>query len=164
MIKLKRLGSAIAMLVILAVITQCVSAQSKDKVNPTQTMDIEAPVKINNPYHLVQYDGEYKSKGFTIYLMMDSEPELELEYIYFKGKKVPLKYDEKNVMYVGEYIYPVKKDLIMSDDPNEESKNELPPVEEKIPFELKEKEGVIAYKKDGKTRHFKLLNIPNRTR
>lgn len=165
MIYLKRVGAALCAMVLFTIFTQCVSAQNKEVAKPkNQPMDKEAPINTDNAYHLKRYEGGTKSKGFTVYIPVDKKTDVQLEYIYFKGKKVALQYDEKNSMYVAEHIYPVKLDLVMSDDRKDEFENQLPPVDEKIPFELKNNEGVVRYIKSGKIGHFKIVNIPNKTR
>ncbi|MEW7279353.1 hypothetical protein ABW636_12235 [Aquimarina sp. 2201CG1-2-11] len=165
MIYLKRLGAALSVVALFAIFTQCASAQNKEGNLPKeQVMDKEAPITTDNVYYLMRYEGGTKSKGFTVYIPVDKKPDVELEYIYFKGKKVALQYDDKNTMYVAEHVFSDKPDLIMSDDPKEEFKNQLPAVKEKIPFEIKENEGVVGYTKSGKKGHFKIVDIPNKTR
>ena len=165
MIYLKRIGALIGIMLLLVIFTQCAAAQNKEgNQSKEQVMDKEAPINTKNTYYLLRYESGAHPKGFTVYIPVDKKPELQLEYIFFKGEKVALQYDEKNMIYIAEHIFSDKPDLVMSDDPKEEFKNQLPVVKEKIPFEIKENDGVVGYTKSGKKGHFRIVDIPNKTR
>ncbi len=142
------------LLVILASFTQCASSQNIDTVSP---------VTIEESYFQKWVAGRKEAgSGFTIHLSIKKNDDVVLNHAYFKGKKIELKLNNKAV-YVGRYTYPNKtKDLIMSDDPQEEFRNTAPIIEEKIPFELKENECVITYTKDKKEGFFKIDDLPEK--
>lgn len=131
---------------------QCASSQRIDKQNP---------IEIKKAFFQKWIAGvEGGGSGFTLYIEVDATSEIQLEYAYFKGKKVKLNYKTNEPVYVGRYTNSLKKpDLIMSDDPKEEFKNQIPKIEEKIPFELQGNQCVVSYINNGKSRFFKLENV-----
>ncbi len=144
MIHLKTIYTTIGILAVLAVFAQCASSYKIDKT---------APAHIKNPY-FKKWNSGIKEKGFTVYLPVDKNTPLKLKYVYFKGKKIELEHHFNEAVYIGHYTYPPKRDLVMSIDPKEEFKNNLPVIEEKIPFELAGNECVIEYMREGKKRYF----------
>lgn len=86
----------------------------------------------------------------------------KLDSVYFRGKVAKLEIIEgKTIVYVGRFktSFNQKHDIIMSSDNNEEYGNQVPTLEEKRPFDLKDSECVISYKDGGETKYFKIENI-----
>ncbi|WP_299434039.1 hypothetical protein [uncultured Aquimarina sp.] len=155
-INIRTVVTKIGLLSILVTFTQCATSQKIDKM---------APVELNAPYFQNWVSGiEGGGAGFMLYIPVDPASDVQLENAYFKGKSVKLKRKPNEAVYVGRYTDPgtVRKDIVMSDDPKEEYNNKAPEIEEKIPFELKEGECVIAYSKNGKEGYFKLDNLPEK--
>ncbi|WP_062054989.1 hypothetical protein [Aquimarina longa] len=148
MIHLKKILTQILVIVILIIFTQCASSQHIDK---------QSPIQVNNPYY--ELSTEDKKSEFSVYIPVEKNAKVVLDYIYFKDKKINLKYDSKKSIYIGRYI-PSKTNLIMSSDPKEEFGNQVPLIEEKLPFKLKNNEAVIAYTQGDKQGFFKLANMP----
>ncbi len=147
-------GLSIACLLI--IFTQCASSQQVDK---------QAPITFNSPYYQEWVSGIREGgSGFIVYLPVNEDTSIVLEEVYFKGKKIELERKKNQAVYIGRYTNPgtVVRDLIMSDDPKEEAKNEVPALEEKIPFELQENECMIGYTKNGKKGYFKLDRLPEK--
>ncbi len=138
----------VGLLLVLMICIQCVS----------QKMDSVVPVDIENPY-FVKIDDGTRDKGFVIYIPIKRDVSITLENVYFKGKKVALTYKAKDQLYIGHYTYPKKQTMVMSSDPKEEFKNQVPIVEEKIPFDLKDNECVVGYTQNGKEKFFKIENL-----
>ncbi len=122
----------------------------------TCKLDKESPMTINNPYY-VKGTG-IKQADFTVYLPADKS-ELTLNHIYFRGKKLPLMYDQQQSAYMATYTSLAKPDIIMSGDPKKEFGNSLPEMKEKTPFKLESNEAVIAYIKNGEEAYFKLNTL-----
>ncbi|WP_128755202.1 hypothetical protein [Aquimarina sediminis] len=155
MINLKTTSITISLLLLLIMHIQCASSQQIDK---------KSPIEIKNTYFQEWIAGvEGGGSGFMIYLEVDAVSDVKLEYAYFRGKKIKLGHKTNELVYVGHYTKATKpRDLIMSDDPKEEFKNQLPEIEEKIPFELADNECMISYMNNGKQGFFKLENIPEK--
>jgi len=150
---LKSIISKISVLGVLAIFTQCATGQKIDKA---------APVTFKSPYFQKWIAGiQGGGSGFTVYLPLHHESDVELNEIYFRGKKVEILLRSDKPVYVGRYTDPnsVKRDMVMSGDPKEEFKNQVPVIEDKIPFELKGNECVIGYTKNGKKGYFKLDSL-----
>lgn len=154
-INIKLIFTKISLCCLLAVFTQCASSQNTEKTSPMKLTDAYFQ-KWNSP---IKEGGS----GFLVYLPIEESSDIQLEYAYFKGKKIKLERKAREAVYVGKYgSRAKKKNLIMSSDPKEEYGNELPELPEKIPYELKEGECVIEYTKNGEKGHFKLDNLPEK--
>lgn len=155
MINLNRVYKFLSLLFVLITCTQCASSQQIDKT---------APIQIKDAYFQKWISGiEGGGSGFMVYIEVKEKTDVQLEYAYFKGKKIKLGHKANKLVYIGRYSVVSKRpELIMSDNPKEEFKNQLPAVEEKIPFKLKENECMISYIKNGRKRFFKLQNITER--
>ncbi|WP_299213078.1 hypothetical protein [uncultured Aquimarina sp.] len=155
-INLKTIIIKISLLSILVAFTQCATSQKIDKI---------APVQLKDPYFQNWISGvRGGGAGFMVYLPLDGTSDVQLETVYFKGKEVKLNFENNKAVYSGRYTDPktVRKDIIMSSDPKEEYSNKVSEIEQKIPFELKDGECVVAYTKDGKKGYFKLDKLPEK--
>lgn len=155
-INLKKLLTKISLLGILMTFTQCATSQKIDKT---------APVELNSPYFQQWVSGiRGGGQGFTVYFPVDKGSDVVLHTAYFYGKKIDLQFNQKEAVYRGKYTDPqsVKTDLIMSGDTKDEYGNKAPKTEEKIPFDLKEGECILAYTKAGKEGYFKLDELPEK--
>ena len=127
----------------------------------SRDLDKKAPVNIEKAYCQRWVGGvEGAGSGLNIHLPM-GDSEMELDSVYFRGKAAKLEWKKEARQYVGRYTteFNKKKDIVMNEDPKKEYGNELPKVESKIPFELKQDECVVSYKKGDKTHYFKIENI-----
>ena len=99
----------------------------------------------------------------TLYLpVVEENPAIELDSVYFKGKSAKLEVSEQNQnLYFARFVTKPRyqEDIILSSDPAEEHRNKLPKVEQKIPFKLKPNECIISYKEAGKIKYYKISNI-----
>lgn len=148
---IKIIATKLFMMIVALSFVQCATSQKLDKTAPISTSEAYCQKWVAG----VQEGGS----GMNFYFPVEDNAEVALETIFFKGKKIKLEFKESESMYTGNYKNSVTKekgDLIMSDDPKEEFKNQAPIIEEKIPFELKEGECVIEYSKNGKKGYFKL--------
>lgn len=127
------------------------------------TMDQTPPISLIDAYYQeLLPNGEAVSLGYSVTLPSRESKENIISHLYFKDKKIDLQYDSTIKAYTGRYIFPIKEDLIMSDDPTKEFGNKLPVIEKKIPFDLKNNEAVLAYEKDSKMIFFKIDNLPKK--
>ncbi|MHA7059290.1 hypothetical protein ACWGOQ_0018835 [Aquimarina sp. M1] len=155
-IKIQKLITNIGLLTLLAAFTQCATSQKIDQT---------APVQLTDPYFQNWVAGvKGGGSGFMIYLPVDATSDVQLETAYFKGKEVKLERKRNEAVYVGRYTDPktIERDMVMSSDPKEEYTNKVPQIEEKIPFELKQEECVIAYNKNGTRGYFKIDKLPEK--
>ncbi len=143
----------ICMLLGVVAFTQCATSQKIEMNTALQIKDAffqEIPSGIANG-------------PTTLFVSFEIEGtnEVELTDAFFRGKKIELKKASSNAnTYEGNYVYPVKEqDLIMSGDSNAEFGNQLPKIEEKIPFELKGNECMLQYTHKGKEKQFKIEKL-----
>ncbi len=152
---IKYLFAKLGLLVLLGIGIQCATSQKIDKV---------APVKIEGAYYQDWMSGVREGgHGFMVYVPVEENSAVQLNFIYFKGKKIELELNSDKVMYEGRYTYPSeKRDLIMSNDPKKEFRNPVPEMEVKIPFDLKDEECIFNYTKKGRKGYFKLDKLPEK--
>jgi len=86
-----------------------------------------------------------------------------LKAFFYRGKTVALKdiSTNNNGLYVAAFVNLIqtKKPTILHEDHKKEAGNEPPQLQEKIPFELKNNEGVISYTENGKLKYYKVESI-----
>lgn len=156
MLRFKSILTKIGLMSLVAIFTQCASGQKMDKT---------APVEISGAYYQKWVSGiKEGGHGIVIYIPVKEEAGVTLTEVYFQGKRIALERKRNEPVYVGKFTDPksIKEDMVMSDDPKEEFKNQVPGTEEKIPFELKDKECVIAYAKGEKNGFFKMNELPEK--
>ncbi len=100
--------------------------------------------------------------GIKLVMHLKNAKDIAFDSVYFQKKITKIEVTEKeNAMHlIGHFTNSksVKRDLILDADPTKELKN-TPPLITKFPFDLKENEAVLTYKKGNKTVYFKLENI-----
>jgi len=107
------------------------------------------------------YCQKWGGSGLNI-IIPTSSTSIKLDSVYFRGKVAKLEIKSSgDVVYIGKFLSSLntKQDIIMSSNPKAEHGNKLPVIQEKIPFELKDTECVISYKKGKKTQYFKISNV-----
>ena len=91
-----------------------------------------------------------------------SKDNIQLDSVYFRGKAAKFEIKPNNsTLFIGRFSLAAnqKKDIIMSNKPKAEYGNELPKLNTKIPFELKDNECVVSYNEGDKTKYFKIENV-----
>lgn len=149
MIHIKRIGRVVGVLLLFIIHTQCASSQP---------VEMKTQIQIKDAYFQEILSGiKDGPSGFMIYIEVNESSNIQFTEAYFKGKKVKLNHKTNTQVYTGRYMSQVRiPDLIMSDDPKKEFKNQLPEIEEKIPFDLKENECILRYIKNEKEGYFKI--------
>ncbi len=103
--------------------------------------------------------------GINIFISINEgvSEEFILDSVYFRGKVAKLEVKPNNkTLYIGRFktdLNTMKQDIVMSSDSKEEYGNQLPKIEAKIPFDLKDNECVVSYKKGDETQYYKIENI-----
>ena len=96
----------------------------------------------------------------TVFIPIKSNPNnIVLDSVYFKGKQAKL--EHKNNLFIGNFASSIaqKQDVIMSNEPYAEYGNQVLKLPKKSPFELKDNECMVSYKKENETKYFKIENI-----
>lgn len=141
----------------LAVLTTCSTNKNKN-ANNALLFEKDALIKINQVTYQKQVAGK-EEVGESYKLMVDilSNPKnSELDSIYFRGLKGKLKL--QNNSYTAVLNGPSNRDLIMSENQIEELENELPDIS-KMPFNLNDKECVISYIENSRTKFLKTTKL-----
>ena len=135
---------------------------SFSQCSSTKKIQNKAPLILGQVYCQAWIAGiEGGGAGLNIFIPTENTS-IELDSVYFRGKVAKLEVKNQNgTIYIGRFIsdFNKKKDLIMSNKPNAEFGNEMPNISKKIPFELKDNECVISYKKGKTTKYFKVDNV-----
>jgi len=148
-----------AMLCLMAIFSQCSSAQKLEQ---------KAPMAFGDVYYQKHTQAVQDLKSMiTLYIPIKEESNnIELDSVYFRGRsaKLSLATNNKQSLYFARFITKpaYTEDLILSSDMKEEQQNKLPIEKTNIPFELLPNECVISYKQAGSTRHYKISNIKER--
>ncbi|WP_299332664.1 hypothetical protein [uncultured Psychroserpens sp.] len=153
---LKRTLSLFVIVIVMVSFSQCSSAQKLQK---------KAPVQFGEVYCQNWVAGvKGGSSGINLFIPVENTL-VDLDSVYFRGKVAKLeKKFNNNLLYIASFKTALNqpKDMVLSSDPKEEYGNQLPENPMRFPFELKDDECVISYKKDGKTLYYKLTNIIQR--
>lgn len=133
----------------------------------SQKIDKELPVAIQNAYYQRWSGGARGSgHGYNIYIALSEDENIQLDKAYFGEEILILEKKQRENVYVGTASFRDKQeDFVMSLDVKKEAQNKIPNTKkeksnkDKNPFNLKDKECVIAYTKDGKKGYFKIDNL-----
>lgn len=130
-----------------------------------QKLQNTAPVTVGDVYSQKWVAGvEGGGSGINLFIPVSDiiHQNIQLDSVYFRGKVAKLEtIDGKTVLFVARFknTFNQKNDIVMSNDPKEEYGNKSPIRQTKIPFDLKDSEGVVSYKEANKTKYFKIGNI-----
>lgn len=125
----------------------------------------EPPKAVKEAYYTTWTGGvRGAGSGLNLFIPIAPNTEIELDTVYFRGKKGVLERDATDAnLYVARFKNKgTDKDFVMHKDPKMEYGNEVPAVIEKIPFELEEGEAVVRYTKDGIEKFFRIKDIQKR--
>ncbi|MEZ4856918.1 MAG: hypothetical protein R2812_10640 [Gelidibacter sp.] len=153
---LKITSFSLVMLTILASFSQCTSTQKLQK---------SVPIAFSEVYFQRWTAGvEGGGSGINLYIELASElpKNIQLDSVYFRGKAAKFETKPQNkLLYIGRFKteFNPSKDLIMSNDSLNEYGNEMSVNIKKLPFNLKENEGIISYKEGKNTKYYKVENI-----
>jgi len=121
----------------------------------------------NPPFNIIDatyqnwYGGREGVRGISVKILVkDINTNVKFDSLYFKDKKLKLFVtDVENTKLITANINTGYKpeNLQMHADPKKEYGNKLPRTNKKFPFDLKENEAVLSYKKSGKTLYYKLV-------
>jgi hypothetical protein len=100
------------------------------------------------------------AKGVIVNIGYDSKYVVKFDSIYFSKSAEKLstsKVKEKKIISAN-FSSTVKPDLILEENSTKELYNQFPAIK-KMPFELKQNEAIISYKRKDKTKYFKIKSI-----
>ena len=151
--RFKSLVSLVIMLVFMASFSQCSSSKN---------LDDQAPTSFGKVYAQRWTAGvKGGGSGLSIYIPVN-DASVILDSVYFRGRASLLETKPSSPnLFIGRFALDSNppEDLIISSDPKDEINNKLPVKAEKIPFELKDDECVVSYKKNNETHYFKIDKV-----
>ena len=150
---LKKLFGYLMLVVIMASLSHCSSAQKLQK---------DAPTTFGETYYKHWVSGVAEGpSGLNIFIELRDES-IQLDSVYFRGKVAKFEVKPANkLLFIGRFINESteKRDMIMNSNTAQEYGNTAPKIETNNPFDLGQNECVVSYKNNGKTRYYKLTNI-----
>ncbi|MGY0406903.1 MAG: hypothetical protein ACWIPJ_00895 [Polaribacter sp.] len=100
--------------------------------------------------------------GIRVKISVATAPEITFDSLFFHQKetKVEVLQDGETTLLIGHFSTSNRreKDFILDINATKEIQNK-PPNIQKFPFELKENEAILSYKKDAKTYYFKIEEL-----
>ncbi|WP_299527725.1 hypothetical protein [uncultured Lutibacter sp.] len=150
---MNKLGTILSAAIILLSFSFCSSTKDLTKVNH--------PFKVTKATYNTWVGGQPGVKGIKIVVTIDHQ-DIELDTVFFRSKKVPLKRDISTEfpIFVGVYSLPnTKKDYILHEDPVNEYGNTPINKSLNIPFSLKKDEAIVSYLLDNKTYYYKIDEV-----
>ena len=150
---LKKIVSTTVMLIVMVSFSQCSS---------TKKLQEQVAITFGDVYCQKWIAGIKEGGSGLNIIIPTSNTSIKLDSVYFRGKAAKLEIKSSgDVVYIAKFLSSLntKQDIIMSSNPKAEYGNKLPVIQEKIPFELKDTECVISYKKGNKTQYFKITNV-----
>lgn len=131
----------------------------------------QQPVALEQVYYTTWPGGaKDKASGINLFIPVKNikHSEVHLDSVYFRGRAAELKKEPRDTdVYIANFRTTSEEkasDLVMSSDPREEYGNQPPEIVREFPFELREDEAVVSYKKDGKTNYYKITGIVKKDR
>mgnify|MGYP000085434033 CR=1 FL=1 len=144
----------ISVLALTLSVLNCASSDTK--------LQSKAPTTFENVYYQKWNAGvQGAGSGITLFIQT-KDNSVVLDTVYFRGKAAQLetKPNTKN-LYIGRFKTTTNapKDIILSQNLDEEIKNEIEIEAPKFPFILNANECVVSYKLNAKKMYFKITNI-----
>jgi hypothetical protein len=144
----------------------CIVMTSFSQCSSSKKIQSKSPIEFGNVYCETWVAGiEGGGSGINIFIPIKKEIQegIEFDSVYFRGKvaKLEIKPNDKT-LYIGRFktgFNTMKPDIVMSSDSKEEYGNQLPKIEVKIPFDLKNDECVVSYQYLNKYLYYKIENI-----
>ena len=128
-----------------------------------QKLQKEAPFDIETVYFQKWTSGvRGGGSGLNLFIKIENGHEVKWNSVYFRGKSAKLETIENdNLLLIGRFKteFNQKKDIVMSDNPNEEFGNEPPIIKQQIPFVLKDSECVVSYSEGDVIKYYKIKNV-----
>lgn len=121
-----------------------------------------APFSIGERTYFHWVEGKEGGKGTTIILKgSSSTTNLSVSKIFFQNHEYDVvpEWRGLNFTLVGNRIYAYAKEKVISADPAQEYGNPVPPVGQKIPFDIEDDEAVIKYTVNGAESFLKVTGI-----
>lgn len=106
--------------------------------------------------------GEQPDMIETTLKIITNNPEIQLDSVYFRNHKAPLKRVEstENSLFTGSFTTSTTpRDYILDSDPKQEFGNKPPATVSELPFEIKDNEAVISYFYKDKINYYKILEV-----
>lgn len=151
---IKYVTYSLAMLMLMGTFSQCSTAQK---------LQNDLPVALGEVYFQQWISGiQDGGSGINLFIPVTTKSDIILDSAYFRTQVKKLEVKTGTQLYVGRFdsaFNQPKYDIILSSDPKEEYSNQMPSKTINIPFELKDDECVVSYKKEGETLYFKISNI-----
>jgi hypothetical protein len=126
------------------------------------TLVKKSTLKVEKAFYNKWFGGQRGVRGTKVEIHLKDASEVIFVALYFQGKrtKVEVSQMEKFTRIIAHFSTLKRKNrnLILDADITKELENTLPSLEE-FPFQLKENEAILSYKKEGKTLYFKIENI-----
>jgi hypothetical protein len=126
------------------------------------TLVKKSTLKVEKAFYNKWFGGQPGVRGTKVEIHLKDASEVIFVALYFQGKrtKVEVSQMEKFTRIIAHFSILKRKNrnLILDADITKELENTLPSLEE-FPFQLKENEAILSYKKEGKTLYFKIENI-----
>jgi hypothetical protein len=126
------------------------------------TLVKKSTLKVEKAFYNKWFGGQPGVRGTKVEIHLKDALEVIFVALYFQGKrtKVEVSQMEKFTRIIAHFSTLKRKNrnLILDADITKELENTLPSLEE-FPFQLKENEAILSYKKEGKTLYFKIENI-----
>ena len=126
------------------------------------TLVKKSTLKVEKAFYNKWFGGQRGVRGTKVEIHLKDASEVIFVALYFQGKrtKVEVSQMEKFTRIIAHFSTLKRKNrnLILDADITKELENTLPSLEE-FPFQLKENEAMLSYKKENKTVYFKIENI-----
>ena len=119
-------------------------------------------LKVEKAFYNKWVGGQPGVSGTKVEIHLEDVQEVIFVALYFQGKRTQVEVSkiDKFTRIIAHFSTSKRKNrnLILDADITKELENTLPSLEE-FPFQLKENEAMLSYKKENKTVYFKIENI-----
>ena len=123
----------------------------------------EIPILIEAPYYQSWVAGvQGGGRGIDVVFPVKDLNSITPDSIHFRGQRAKAVY--KNQMIVGHFSSPQNQpvDVILSNEPFAEAKNQLLPKEDRSALELESNACVLSYTAENKRYYYKITNLTQR--
>lgn len=129
----------------------------------SKILQSQTPIQITSPYYQSWVAGvKGGGSGITVFLPVQNLNGITPDSIHFRGQRVKAIYENYNIIGRFQTPHNQRQEIILSNEPLAEVKNQLLPIQNRSPFDLPNDTCILSYIIKNKRYYYKITNLVQR--